>query len=70
MVSVKSASFKMWPLLVMVLVVSPVRLLKSRQDCQAWAVYEPQYVDATERMTEHLAGIVAPLLSLPEFPKA
>lgn len=36
----------------------------------AWAVYEPQYEDATERMTEHLAGIVAPLLSLPELPKA
>jgi len=36
----------------------------------AWAVYEPQYTDATERMTEHLANITAPLLSLPEFPKA
>ena len=35
----------------------------------AWAVYEPQYVDATERMTEHLANITAPLLSLPEFPR-
>lgn len=36
----------------------------------AWAVYEPQYVDATERMTEHLATIIAPYLTLPEFPKA
>jgi hypothetical protein len=36
----------------------------------AWAVYEPQYTDATERMTEHLANITAPLLSIPEFPKA
>ena len=36
----------------------------------AWAVYEPQYEDATERMTDHLASIVAPLLTMPEFPKA
>lgn len=36
----------------------------------AWAVYEPQYLDATERMTEHLATIIAPYLTLPEFPKA
>ena len=36
----------------------------------AWAVYEPQYEDATERMTDHLAAIIAPSLSLPEFPKA
>lgn len=36
----------------------------------AWAVYEPQYTDATERMTEHLATIIAPTLPLPEFPPA
>ena len=36
----------------------------------AWAVYEPQYLDATERMTEHLATVIAPYLTLPEFPKA
>ena len=36
----------------------------------AWAVYEPQYTDATERMTEHLANVIAPYLTLPEFPKA
>lgn len=36
----------------------------------AWAVYEPQYLDATERMTEHLANVIAPYLTLPEFPKA
>lgn len=36
----------------------------------AWAVYEPQYTDATERMTEHLATVIAPYLALPEFPKA
>ena len=36
----------------------------------AWAVYEPQYEDATERMTDHLAAVIAPSLSLPEFPKA
>lgn len=36
----------------------------------AWAVYEPQYLDATERMTEHLANVIAPYLTRPEFPKA
>jgi hypothetical protein len=36
----------------------------------AWAVYGPQYEDATERMTEHLAAVIAPSLSIPEFPKA
>jgi len=36
----------------------------------AWAVYEPQYTDATERMTEHLATVIAPYLPLPEFQKA
>lgn len=36
----------------------------------AWAVYEPQYLDATERMTEHLANVIAPYLTMPEFPKA
>ena len=36
----------------------------------AWAVYSPQYDDATERMTDHLAAVIAPSLSLPEFPKA
>ena len=36
----------------------------------AWAVYSPQYEDATERMTDHLAAVIAPSLSIPEFPKA
>lgn len=36
----------------------------------AWAAYEPQYTDATERMTEHLATIIAPFLPLPKFPGA
>ena len=35
----------------------------------AWAVLEPQLEDAEERATEHLARIVAPYLSLPNFPK-
>lgn len=36
----------------------------------AWAVYEPQYTDATERMAEHLAAIIAPFLPLPKLPRA
>jgi hypothetical protein len=36
----------------------------------AWAVLEPQLEDAEERATEHLARIIAPYLSLPNFPKA
>jgi len=36
----------------------------------AWAVYEPQYVNATERVVDHIAKILAPNLPLPAFPKA
>ena len=36
----------------------------------AWAVIEPQLEDAEERAVEHMARIVAPYLSLPNFPKA
>lgn len=35
----------------------------------AWAVLEPNYLDATERAVEHWANIVAPNLPLPVFPK-
>jgi len=35
----------------------------------AWAILEPQLEDAEERATEHLARIIAPYLSLPNFPK-
>jgi hypothetical protein len=36
----------------------------------AWAVYSPQYEDASERMIDHLASVIAQQLPLPEFPKA
>jgi hypothetical protein len=36
----------------------------------AWAVYEPQYVNATERVVDHIAKVLAPNLPLPAFPKA
>lgn len=36
----------------------------------AWAVIEPQLEDAEERAVEHMARIIAPYLSLPNFPKA
>ena len=36
----------------------------------AWAVIEPQLEDGEERTVEHLARIIAPYLSLPNFPKA
>jgi hypothetical protein len=36
----------------------------------AWAIFEPQYEDATERVVDHLAKVIAPGLPLPEFPKA
>jgi hypothetical protein len=36
----------------------------------AWAIFEPQYEDATERVVDHLAKVIAPNLPLPEFPKA
>lgn len=36
----------------------------------AWSVFEPQHDDAAERAVEALAIIIAPLLPLPEFPKA
>lgn len=35
----------------------------------AFAVFEPQYSDATERMVEHLATVIAPTLPLPSLPK-
>ena len=35
----------------------------------AWAIFEPQYEDATERVVDHLAKVIAPGLPLPEFPK-
>lgn len=35
-----------------------------------WATFEPNYLDATERATDHWARIVAPLLPLPQFPKS
>jgi len=36
----------------------------------AWAIYDPLYEDATERVVDHLAKVIAPWLPLPEFPKA
>ena len=36
----------------------------------AWAVIEPQLEDAEERAVEQMARIVAPYLTLPNFPKA
>ena len=36
----------------------------------AWAIFEPQYVNATERVVDHIAKLLAPNLPLPEFPKA
>ncbi len=36
----------------------------------AWAIYDPLYEDATERVVDHLAKVIAPGLPLPEFPKA
>ena len=35
-----------------------------------WAVFEPQFLNATERTVDHLAKILAPTLPLPDFPKA
>jgi len=35
-----------------------------------WAVFEPQYENATERAVDHLAKIIAPSIPLPNFPKA
>ena len=35
-----------------------------------WAVFEPQFVNATERSVDHLAKIFAPTFPLPDFPKA
>jgi len=35
-----------------------------------WAIFEPQYVNATERVVDHIAKVLAPNLPLPEFPKA
>ena len=35
----------------------------------AWAVLEPNYLDATERMVEHWARLIAPYLPLPNFGK-
>ena len=36
----------------------------------AWAVFSPQYEDATERTVDHMAKVLAQFLPLPEFPKA
>jgi len=36
----------------------------------AWAIFEPQYVNATERVVDHIAKVLAPNLPLPAFPKA
>ena len=36
----------------------------------AWAIFEPQYVNATERVVDHIAKLLAPNLPLPAFPKA
>ena len=35
-----------------------------------WAVFEPQFENATERTVDHLARVIAPTIPLPEFPKA
>lgn len=35
----------------------------------AFGLFEPNYVDASERAVEHLARIIAPFLPLPELPK-
>lgn len=35
-----------------------------------WAVFEPQYENATERTVDHLAKVIAPSIPLPDFPKA
>ena len=35
-----------------------------------WAIYEPLFEDATERVVDHLAKVIAPWVPLPEFPKA
>jgi hypothetical protein len=35
----------------------------------AYALIEPNYTDQAERAVDHLASIIAPYLSLPEFPK-
>ena len=34
-----------------------------------WALFEPQYENATERTVDHLAKVIAPTLPLPNFPK-
>jgi hypothetical protein len=36
----------------------------------AWAIYDPLFEDAAERVVDHLAKVIAPGLPLPEFPKA
>lgn len=36
----------------------------------AWAIYDPLFEDAAERVVDHLAKVIAPWLPLPEFPKA
>ena len=35
-----------------------------------WAIYEPLFEDATERVVDHLAKVIAPSVPLPVFPKA
>lgn len=55
-------------------------VISSRMDCVvenleeplgkvAWAVLEPNYIDATERMVEHWARLIAPYLPLPNLGK-
>jgi hypothetical protein len=35
-----------------------------------WTIFEPQYVNATERAVDHIARVLAQHLPLPAFPKA
>jgi hypothetical protein len=35
-----------------------------------WAVFEPQYENATERAVDQLARVIAPFIPLPDLPKA
>jgi len=35
-----------------------------------WAVFEPQYENATERAVDHLARVIAPFVPLPDLPPA
>jgi len=35
----------------------------------SWSTFDPNYVDASERMVEHYARIIAPTMPLPKLPK-